>query len=363
MKEKTWRRLTRHPALLRCRQALITRVGDRGAIDRAPSAEPPDVTAPRPFREILRRVDTSGCDSLESAIAIAFELSSGHRRGPGIQSSTVDALERIYHRGEGSCSDYSQVFVGLCKAAGVPVREWGASFDAFENHPLLGHSFCEVYSDRDRRWALLDPFHSFRLVEPGTGRPMGVREVLAAPVGGCRVTPIDDDVHPLMKHDPYTITRTLEHPSTIFYVLTENDVFAQDRLRAVLPPMPLPLLHAALLGLGRYPRFRVYCRPDEETAVEARLRELWWALLPFTGAGHDGHPSARARALAAGSTSEHAHVLEEGAGHDDVLGHTHLHGLDLGGLEHERGDAEHLGERPRQAALGPRLDHREVPAR
>src|SRR5580765_6732411 len=111
---------------LRLRYALIARIGSARIFGEWPRRR---VFRPRRvpplFQRVVRRLDLAGADTLETAKRIAVYLSRGHPRGRCLSTHLTAALEAIRHHCGGCCSDYAQVFVGLCAAAGVAAREWG----------------------------------------------------------------------------------------------------------------------------------------------------------------------------------------------------------------------------------------------
>lgn len=74
----------------------------------------------------------------------------GAKTGPEIQ------LNRIRIGSAAYCSDYTEAFLGLCAAAGIPAREWGITADRLRGP--RGHSLVEIYARKTGKWQILDPF-------------------------------------------------------------------------------------------------------------------------------------------------------------------------------------------------------------
>lgn len=133
-----------------------------------------------------------GASTWDRALALARHLNDGDRRSSGgILSDTIDAYRQIREHRRGYCADYTQVLNGLAHAAGVPVREWGMSFDGYSGR---GHAFSEVYDDQRGQWAFLDSYYSFYVVDAATSTPLSVLELrqrLQRPPGmeGVRIEP------------------------------------------------------------------------------------------------------------------------------------------------------------------------------
>jgi hypothetical protein len=111
----------------------------------------------------------------EVGLAIGRYLMGGSGKRPGgpIQGSLAVAYDGITRQGRGYCADFTQVFSGIAVAAGLPVRTWSISFEAFG----AGHAFNEVFDDTLNKWVLVDPYHSLYFYDPISREPLSVLEV------------------------------------------------------------------------------------------------------------------------------------------------------------------------------------------
>lgn len=76
----------------------------------------------------------------------------------GYNPSDVGAAKALA-RGTGDCTEYSDLFVALCRAKGIPARVIeGYSTDSGTNTLSFGHNWTEVYLD-DFGWVPLDPIY------------------------------------------------------------------------------------------------------------------------------------------------------------------------------------------------------------
>jgi hypothetical protein len=216
-------------------------------------------------------------ESFASACRIAFDLSRGHRRGRGLSCDSVRALEEIYGGRGGTCSDYSQVYLGLCAAAGLRVREWGLCDDF--RRPTFGHAFNEVYCAKLRQWAFVDPMDSVYAINRRTHLPLSVTELVdlttarrTDEIEFCR---IDDAWDGRGGRSPRAVYL---NPGHLFFLMVNNRVFAQDAILRWAGICPLPLLHGTLLALGRYQRFRLYVNRENREATVRKLRAVRFPL-------------------------------------------------------------------------------------
>jgi len=266
--------VTRQPFLYRLRYALITELG---GVDFSGSPEPAGDAAsgiPREYLATVARLELAGDGDFDDARTIAFDLSRGHRRGPGIGRASVEALERIYSgRAHGVCSDYTQVFLGLCRAAGVAAREWGLC-SRFDQHGI-GHAVAEIYSPSRGRWIFLDPLFSIYAV--GTDDvPLAVVDMIDLATAGraerIAIRLIDPEGKPGAKRDAY-VARYFD-PGHAFFLLSRNEVFAQDPFLAWVRAVPPPVVHLAMILAGRYQRFQVYTNAHNQGAMAERMAAL-----------------------------------------------------------------------------------------
>lgn len=267
--------LKRHPFFYRFRYALITELDGVDFEAAPPDGRESQTNVPREFSDAVSRMDLAGDDGFDDAKQIAFDLSRGHRRGPGLGARSVKTLQQIYAGAVGGvCSDYTQVFLGLCRAAGVAAREWGLCA-AFESH-VLGHAFAEVYSRRHGKWIFLDPFYSVYAVRRDGSSPLAVTEIVdlvsAGAAGEVAIEIIDDEGKPGVKRDNYL--QRYFNPGHAFFLLTHNDVFRQDPFLRWTGIVPLPILHMVMLLSGNYQRFHVYTNGRNRDAMKGRIGEL-----------------------------------------------------------------------------------------
>ena len=133
-------------------------------------------------------------DSMAQALAIANHIVPSDKRGKGIKKSTLNTYQAIVATGTGYCADYTQVFGAIAQVTGLPVREWGMSFDGFGGD---GHAFSEFFSHELQQWVFFDTFFSFYVVDSSTDRPLSVDQFFDRLGRGTfernsKVVPIDD---------------------------------------------------------------------------------------------------------------------------------------------------------------------------
>jgi hypothetical protein len=206
---------------------------------------------PREFRELVFRMKLGDRDGFAKAVLIAFYLSHQHPRGRGLGVTSVEALKEIWAGTGGVCSDYAQVLLGLCVAAGIPAREWGVSYDLFRTG--MGHSFNEVYSRFYQKWVFIDSYRSFYLTDRESGVPLSVPEIVRLPPAALlnhAEVHMVDDTHLQSKGRPPS--DFFSKPANIYFLLSGNNVFRQDKVLRFAGIAPAPVLHLWLLATSNY---------------------------------------------------------------------------------------------------------------
>ena len=217
--------------LVRIRNSLLVEVHPAAAYDWTPAKIPDDFlwerrAAPQPISAAAAAIDSGArnSDDFAEALAIATKLAQNKQSDKPIQSDTLTAYHMITERGLGYCADYTEVFLALAHASGIPVREWGAAFDAYGGD---GHAFVEIYDRGRAQWIFIDPFYSFYVT--AAGRPISVAELqsaLRAPHSDVQVVPIVRE-----KFGFKTPERALAYyrrGATRFYLWWGNNIFSYE---------------------------------------------------------------------------------------------------------------------------------------
>ena len=185
----------------RMRNSLVARLGTPQDFEWTPAHLPQGFildtgTIPAPFVQAAQKAHAASRPedpSWSTALALGRHLASGPGRGSGIKKSTLAAYRIIMARKAGYCADFTQVFNGLSRAAGLAVREWGMSFDGFGGN---GHAFNEIYDSTLGKWVFIDSYMSFYVEDPVTNIPLSAMEFRERLRNGrdtdqLRIVPID----------------------------------------------------------------------------------------------------------------------------------------------------------------------------
>lgn len=227
---------------------------------------------PAEYRQVIARLELEGLTDFEKAKRIAFDLSYGHPRGAGLGCDSVTALHSIYHLGEGVCSDYAQVFTGLCLAADLKVREWGLCDDFVDIK--IGHSFCEVWCKELQEWVFIDPSRSVYALDTLDGSLLSATRLIDLSTSGQKERVLLKQIDSTYKLPTGRIFGGIYHNGeNIFFLLSQNAIFRQDPILS-LRFFPLIVRHGLLYLMGEYYRYEIYANSANRSLMEDKLRKL-----------------------------------------------------------------------------------------
>ena len=272
--------IRRWPLYYRLRYFLILRIGTRELFESEDcNRYCPQGKIPEDFLSGAAGIRRPKNKSLQGAINIAYDLSHGHSRGRGLGYCPSDCLKIIYSGGGGVCSDYTQVFTGLCLGADIRVREWGVSFDNCKGDN--GHAFCEIFSTEHKKWVFIDPYKSFWVSLKSDDIPLSAIELINLSQkelsSSINLNGIDRD-HFNQYRD--SVLELYNFSENIFFLLSNNRIFDQAkflRYGKIIPSPFHPILHILMIIFGCYQRFNIYlpqAREKEVLDVYKRAKKL-----------------------------------------------------------------------------------------
>ncbi len=277
--------------LTRIRNSMIASPGDPHEFEWKPERPPVaflQETAPPPldFQRVAATIRTDlgpSASNLEVALALAQHLGEGPGPGGGgIKSSTRAAYREILTSSRGYCADYTQVMNGLAYAAGVPVREWGMSFEGYSGN---GHAFNEVYDYQLSKWVFLDSFYSFYVIDRSDGRPVSSLELRERLASGEGEEALEVRVISEKQFGFKNAARALEYyrqGTDQFFLYFGNNVFSYDAhpVVAALSPLSRAMEESVGIALGIRPEIRLLRTETNREEIEGLFfrRKLFLSL-------------------------------------------------------------------------------------
>ena len=270
---------------VKVRNGLVAQIGEPADFDWLPNETPATFLldrgpVPVEFARIAAHLSESAepghAGGLDLALVISRHLMSApHHVGGPVQASAAVAYKGITRHGHGYCADFTQVFTAIATAAGLSVRTWGISFEAFG----AGHAFNEVFDKARHKWVLVDSFHSLYFVDGMTQEPLSVLEVhkrlLAlggADTGLLAIRRIVPDRFPF-RSDALALDYYRRGMPQLALAWGSN-VFDYDRSTAVRlgARVSRHLERALAIASGVYPKLRIYPIGVSERDVQALFR-------------------------------------------------------------------------------------------
>jgi hypothetical protein len=274
------------------RNSMIATPGNAGDFDWAPADRPlgfrqETMEAPEEFRRDVAAIQgglPASADELQIALAFSRHLAAGPGPGGGgIKSRTRDTYREILSTSRGYCSDYTQVMNGLAHAAGVSIREWGMSFDAYSGN---GHAFNEVYVQGLSKWVFVDSFYSFYVVERESGVPLSAlefRERLASGAGEDEIEVRVIAEEQFGFKDPSSALMYYRDGADRFFLYFGNNVFSYDEhpLVRLVAPLSRAAEELAAIALRIRPEIRLLQTGTNGDDIESlfRRRQVFFSLL------------------------------------------------------------------------------------
>ena len=252
------------PVLIR--NALLISVADQDAFAWTPDSVPSDflIETGEPPQQMgadaSRILAESGARqrTWSTAVSLARHVVQNRQRpASSVGFSMETAYDQIIKDGAGYCSDYTRIYSGLANAAGIPVREWGMTFDGYGQE---GHAFLEVFDRESREWRFIDPFYSF-YVQDQDGRPTSAARLFDA-IGSNstgELTPIPIDPSKYFFRSSQQLFDYYQRGGDSRFLIWGNNVFEFDAHPLVSAAGGISKTVAQLTGIafGVYPEIVV----------------------------------------------------------------------------------------------------------
>jgi transglutaminase-like putative cysteine protease len=147
---------------------------------------PTPLTAASAPMAALAREHLAGPGSLrERLYALARGVCAAVRYMPGT-TSVEDAAAEAFARGQGVCQDQAHVFIGCCRAAGVPARYVSGYLCSVDGSDSASHAWVDAWLPEQQGWLSIDVTHLGPMGPKHCRLAVGRDYLDAAPVRGVR---------------------------------------------------------------------------------------------------------------------------------------------------------------------------------
>ena len=213
-------------------------------------------------------------DDWARAVAISRHLlsSSPVLKGGAVKSDLRGTYQSVIKQGDGYCGDFTEIFVAIAMAAGIPVRTWTFSFDAFGGH---GHVWPEIWNRQISRWQLIDVFNNYYFVDT-VAMPLSAlafRKALLSGSPQLRLQSLDPRARPgwAIESKAWAYYR---RGLPGWYMGWGNNVFTYDQSRFVkiFSDASSLLEQLGAIAEGVYPPIRLLADNENQAQVQAMWR-------------------------------------------------------------------------------------------
>jgi hypothetical protein len=272
---------------VRLRNALVLQPSAPADFAWTPPAYPADFArdagAPLFAPEVAKLGIATIPDDWGKAVALAAHLLE-NARNEGRISTKLDTTYRRIREGYGYCSDFTDVYLALARAAGLDARMWGFSFDGFGGD---GHAFIEIFDRQHGKWTFVDVFNNMYAVDAATGERLSALELREVLLGkrAARFERLTGGRMPYRNH-PEKAWEYYRRGMDQWYLSWGTALETMDRNPVVSASEDVTHAFGQLAGvaLGLHPKIRVLAVPANE-AQRQRMASLRTTLLLVLPAG------------------------------------------------------------------------------
>ncbi len=269
--------LRRAPVFFPIRFFLILTKPDKKILEEENyNAYNPKQDIPEPFFTENEKMLVEGTTTFESALHIAKYLKGNYPGGTkNLGYSSAKTLHTLQTRPEGTCGDYSQVFINFCILNDIKVREWGVHDTVYKNK--IGHVFNEVFLPEENRWICVDLHFAIYFRDNTTKQALSMSEIISKTADG-REEEIEI-VHFLPVKDSdegREYIKSIYFGKTyLFFIVTRYLIKKMDNALDNGGRLPIPLIHLLLIFKRQYYKYMPVFSHKTEAEINQKLKVIF----------------------------------------------------------------------------------------
>lgn len=233
----------------------------------------PKEIIPAAFYKENEKMEVPAGTVLEKALYMATYLKGKYPGGTkSLGYSSAETLYTLQTKPEGTCGDYSQIFINFCIINNIKVREWGVHDAVYKN--VVGHVFNEVFLPEQNQWMCIDLHFAIYFSDSLTKRPLSMADIISR-VAEDRANEIEITHILPIKNNPEghqkikSIYFGKEH---LFFLVTKYSIRKQDKALKMRKNIPIPLIHLWLIFTGGYYKYMLVFSKIDEDAINQKLK-------------------------------------------------------------------------------------------
>ncbi len=221
---------------------------------------------PKYFFEINAKIFPSQNNvstDLEKVETIARWMINNIKRGRGLGLSSEDTIKIMTLEKGGVCSDFAQVFNNLCVINNIKVKEWGLKSMSKEKSIRGGHSFNEFYSEKLKKWVLIDTYKCIFFYTANSDVPLSVFELFDTLKENKKIT--FKNIEPTYATDPIRVNDVYLSSKSVPFLITNYHNKTYDSYLKKFNFLPIFFTHGLIYLLGKSYKFlfirEIYFQP------------------------------------------------------------------------------------------------------
>lgn len=275
--------LRRAPIFFPIRFLLILQKPDRKTLDEENyNAYNPKQDIPEAFYTENKSIAVSGDNTFDRALHIAKYLKGTYGGGTkNLGYSSAKTLHTMQTKAEGTCGDYSQIFINFCILNDIKVREWGLHDKVYKN--TKGHVFNEVYLPEAEQWMFIDLHFAIYFKDKTTGKPLSVASLISMVENNLQNN--IEFVHFLPIKDSF---EGREYIKDIYFVkgylvflVTHYYIKKMDKALDGAGKLPIPLVHLLLIFKRQYYKYMLVFGSKGQPIINKKLKVIFKKYRPI----------------------------------------------------------------------------------
>lgn len=237
---------------------------------------------PQAFYTENEKMQVKGETTFDRAVYIAQHLKGNYPGGTkNLGYSSVNTLHTLQTKPEGTCGDYSQVYILFCILNDIKVREWGVHDKVYKN--TVGHVFNEVYLPEQNQWMCIDLHFAIYFRDKTTQRVLSIPDIISMTADGNKdnieivhILPVKDSDEGRAYIKSIYFGRTY-----LFFLLTQYHNKKMDDMLNRFKKLPIPLVHLLLIFRGHYYKYMLVFSHKTEKEINQKLKVIFKKYKPL----------------------------------------------------------------------------------
>jgi hypothetical protein len=230
---------------------------------------------PKSFYIENEKMKVVGNTTFDKALYIAKYLKGNYPGGTkNLGYSSEKTLHTLQTKPEGTCGDYSQVFILFCILNDIKVREWGVHDKVYKN--TVGHVFNEVFLPKQNQWMCIDLHFAVYFKDKATQQVLSMSDIIKRTAEEREETIEIAHFLPVKDSDEGrdTVKKNYFGKTHLFFLITKYQNKKMDDELNRFSKLPIPLVHLWLIFTGKYYKYMLVFSHKTEDEINQKLKVI-----------------------------------------------------------------------------------------